>query len=150
MIGHFDPGAASRFRRMVSRTEPSRPAIPSPRLTWFTSVSSIGFVLSGCQQFLKLALLGARKAVLLQQMHYQFAGRAIEHSIHQVLQKTEGNIKFHTACSTAFPQPAPGQAESPGPIKNVPAEKLRSMLGLARVDYVAKDRMLAVVDTTLE
>jgi 3',5'-cyclic AMP phosphodiesterase CpdA len=70
--------------------------------------------------------------------------------IHQVLQKTEGNITFHTACSTAFPQPAPGTAASPGPIKNVPAEKLRSMLGLARVDFAAKGRMLAVVDSTLE
>ena len=44
--------------------------------------------------------------------------------IHQVLQKTEGHIAFHAACSTAFPQPAPaGTAESPGPMKNVPAEK---------------------------
>jgi len=70
--------------------------------------------------------------------------------IHQVLQKTEGNITFHTARSTAFPQPEPGKAESPGPIKNVAADRLRSMLGLTRVDYVEKDHMLAVVDSTLE
>jgi 3',5'-cyclic AMP phosphodiesterase CpdA len=70
--------------------------------------------------------------------------------IHQVLQKTEGNITFHTARSTAFPQPEPGKAESPGPIKNVPAEKLRSMLGLTRVDYVERGKALAVVDATLE
>ena len=41
--------------------------------------------------------------------------------IHQVMQKVEGNITFHTARSTAFPQPEPGKAESPGPIKTVPA-----------------------------
>jgi 3',5'-cyclic AMP phosphodiesterase CpdA len=70
--------------------------------------------------------------------------------IHQVLRKTEGNITFHTACSTAFPQPEPGKAESPGPIKNVAADKLRSMLGLTRVDYAGSRRMLAVVDATLE
>jgi 3',5'-cyclic AMP phosphodiesterase CpdA len=70
--------------------------------------------------------------------------------IHQVLQKTEGNITFHTARSTAFPQPEPGKAPSPGPIKNVPAEKLRSMLGLTRVDYVESPSMLAIVDQTLE
>jgi 3',5'-cyclic AMP phosphodiesterase CpdA len=70
--------------------------------------------------------------------------------IHQVLRKTEGNITFHTACSTAFPQPEPGKAESPGPIKNIAAEKLRSMLGLTRVDYSEQQRMLAVVDATLE
>jgi len=70
--------------------------------------------------------------------------------IHQVLQKTEGNITFHTARSTAFPQPAPGTAESPGPMKNVPAEKLRGMLGLTSVKYTVSGNSLAVVDSTLE
>ena len=37
--------------------------------------------------------------------------------IHQVLQKVEGNVAFHTAMSTAFPQPAPGSAPNPGPMK---------------------------------
>jgi 3',5'-cyclic AMP phosphodiesterase CpdA len=69
--------------------------------------------------------------------------------IHQILQKVEGNITFHTARSTAFPQPSPGQAESPGPIKNIAAEKLRSYLGLTRVDYVEHTGMLATTDSTL-
>jgi 3',5'-cyclic-AMP phosphodiesterase len=55
--------------------------------------------------------------------------------IHQVLQKVEGKIAFHTAMSTAFPQPAPGQAPSPGPML-VPAEKLRSVLGVTDVAFV--------------
>ncbi len=46
--------------------------------------------------------------------------------IHQVLQKTEGRVRFHTAMSTAFPQPAPGTAPAPGPMK-VPAEQLRQV-----------------------
>jgi len=70
--------------------------------------------------------------------------------IHQVMQKTEGNVVFHTARSTAFPQPAPGTAESPGPIKNVAADRLKGMLGLTSVRYVEKDQSLAVVDRTLE
>jgi len=70
--------------------------------------------------------------------------------IHQVLQKVEGNITFHTACSTAFPQPAPGKAESPGPLKNVPAEKLRRMLGMTSVRYVQRQGSLAVTDSSLE
>ena len=70
--------------------------------------------------------------------------------IHQVLQKTEGNITFHTARSTAFPQPEPGRADSPGPMKNVAAEKLRSMLGLTSVSYAQTRTKLAVVDRTLE
>jgi 3',5'-cyclic-AMP phosphodiesterase len=70
--------------------------------------------------------------------------------IHQVLQKTEGNIRFHTACSTAFPQPAPGTADSPGPMKNVAATKLRSMLGLTTVSYVENKGTLAIIDRSLE
>jgi len=70
--------------------------------------------------------------------------------IHQVMKKVEGNVTFHTAQSTAFPQPEPGKAESPGPMKNVAADKLKSMLGLASVTYVANKGALATVDSTLE
>jgi 3',5'-cyclic-AMP phosphodiesterase len=69
--------------------------------------------------------------------------------IHQVMQKVEGHVAFHTAASTAFPQPAPGTAPSPGPMK-VPADQLRKLLGLASVDYVRGRHALAVIDTTLE
>jgi Icc protein len=69
--------------------------------------------------------------------------------IHQTMQKVEGNIKFHTAMSTAFPQPAPGAAPSPGPLK-VPAEKLRAVLGIRQVEFVATPQHLAVVDSSLE
>jgi len=68
--------------------------------------------------------------------------------IHQVMQKIEGNATFHTAMSTAFPQPAPGTAPAPGPMK-VPAERLRSVLGLADVHYVQQNRSLAIVDSSL-
>ena len=68
--------------------------------------------------------------------------------IHQVVQKVEGNITFHTARSTAFPLPAPGTAPKPGPVK-VDAPKLRSFLGLTSVNYVESHPMLAVVDSTL-
>ncbi len=68
--------------------------------------------------------------------------------IHQVMQKVEGNVTFHTAMSTAFPQPAPGSAPAPGPMK-VPAEQLRSVLGIANVQYVVKSHSLAVVDANL-
>lgn len=69
--------------------------------------------------------------------------------IHQVMQKVEGKVTFHTAMSTAFPQPAPGQAASPGPMK-VPDEKLRSVLGIAHVNFVRGKHTLAVIDATLE
>jgi len=70
--------------------------------------------------------------------------------IHQTLQKVEGNITFHTACSTAFPQPKPGTAASPGPMKGVAAERLKSMLGLTGVRYIEGRKSLAIVDLSLE
>jgi hypothetical protein len=68
--------------------------------------------------------------------------------IHQTMLKTEGNITFHTATSTAFPQPAPGSAPAPGPMK-VPAEKLRTLLGLTSVNYQEHASSLAITDTPL-
>jgi Calcineurin-like phosphoesterase len=68
--------------------------------------------------------------------------------IHQIVQKVEGNMIFHTARSTCFPQPAPGTAPSPGPM-TVPAEQLRSMLGIASVEVRMGDKPLAITDTTL-
>jgi 3',5'-cyclic-AMP phosphodiesterase len=68
--------------------------------------------------------------------------------IHQVVQKVEGNVSFHTAMSTAFPQPAPGAAPGPGPMA-VPAGKLQSVLGVTDVKVVRGHNHLAVVDSSL-
>jgi 3',5'-cyclic AMP phosphodiesterase CpdA len=68
--------------------------------------------------------------------------------IHQLMQKVEGNVTFHTARSTAFPQPAPGTAPSPGP-KLVPAGELRKWLGVREVAYSPSPATLAVTDTDL-
>jgi 3',5'-cyclic AMP phosphodiesterase CpdA len=70
--------------------------------------------------------------------------------IHQVMQKVEGNVTFHTARSTAFPQPVPGTAASPGPMK-VPDDKLRTLLGVAEITLRQGDQRLAtIVDTPLQ
>jgi Icc protein len=68
--------------------------------------------------------------------------------IHQIMQKVEGNVTFHTAASTAFPQPQPGKADSPGPMK-VPAEQLRTLLGITDVNFVRGQHALAIVDSQL-
>lgn len=68
--------------------------------------------------------------------------------IHQIMQKVEGHVSFHTAMSTAFPQPAPGTAPAPGPMKVEP-EKLKSVLGITSVTFVPTRSTLAVVDATL-
>ena len=68
--------------------------------------------------------------------------------IHQTMQKVEGTVTFHTAASTAFPQPQPGKADSPGPMK-VPAEQLRALLGITDVNFVRGQQSLAIVDSSL-
>ena len=68
--------------------------------------------------------------------------------IHQTLQKVEGNITFHTATSTAFPQPQPGSAPAAGPMR-VPAEQLRGLLGITSVNYAEHEHTLAVTDIPL-
>lgn len=68
--------------------------------------------------------------------------------IHQTMQKVEGKVTFHTATSTAFPQPQPGKAASPGPMK-VPADQLRGVLGITDVNYTQNQHSLAIVDSSL-
>jgi 3',5'-cyclic-AMP phosphodiesterase len=68
--------------------------------------------------------------------------------IHQTLKKVEGNVTFHTATSTAFPQPAPGIAPKAGPMKVAP-EILPTVLGITEVNYVESSHSLAVVDAKL-
>ena len=68
--------------------------------------------------------------------------------IHQITQKVEGNIAFHTARSTAFPQPVGGQGPSPGPLK-VPTEQLHSMLGVTTASFVRGTEPIALIDATL-
>src|SRR5205814_4071973 len=69
--------------------------------------------------------------------------------IHQIMQKVEGNVTFHTALSTAFPQPAPGTAPSPGPMK-VADDKLRSVLGVTDVTFTRGQQRLAIIDQPLQ
>ena len=68
--------------------------------------------------------------------------------IHQTMKKVEGGLTFHTAMSTAFPQPEPGKAPKPGPMK-VDAGKLREYLGITDVNFVEGKSSLAIVDSKL-
>lgn len=68
--------------------------------------------------------------------------------IHQIVQKVEGNITFHTARSTAYPQPVAGQGKGPGPLK-VPADQLNKMLGVSSVSLVKHPHSSTISDSTL-
>jgi hypothetical protein len=65
------------------------------------------------------------------------------------MQKVEGKVVFHSARSTAFPQSEPGKG-TPGPMRDVPANRLRGMLGLTTVKHVEHATSLAIADPNLE
>lgn len=69
--------------------------------------------------------------------------------IHQIQQKVEGNVTFHTARSTAYPQPAPGAGAGPGPLKDLAAGPLSGYLGIRSVRHVKGRHDLAITDETL-
>ena len=64
------------------------------------------------------------------------------------MQKIDGKVSFHTAMSTAFPQPAPGTAPSAGPMK-VPTDQLQRVLGITDVNYLVSGSSLAIIDSPL-
>jgi 3',5'-cyclic AMP phosphodiesterase CpdA len=66
--------------------------------------------------------------------------------IHQIVQKIEGNITFHTARSTAYPQPAAGVGPGPGPL-TVSAADLPTRLGVTTITH--SEHSLSLSDTTL-
>jgi 3',5'-cyclic AMP phosphodiesterase CpdA len=68
--------------------------------------------------------------------------------IHQIVQKVEGNVTFHTARSTAYPQPAAGEGPGPGPLK-VPADQLSKMLGITSVSLAKHPAALSLKDTAI-
>lgn len=69
--------------------------------------------------------------------------------IHQIQQKVEGTVTFHTARSTAYPQPAPGNGPGPGPLKDLPAGKLQTYLGIRNVRHVQGQDAVTVAEEVL-
>ena len=85
---------------------------------------------------------------LLEQLRRFGSVTVLNGHIHQIVQKVEGNVTFHTARSTAYPQPPAGEGSGPGPLK-VAAEQLPGMLGVTSVSLRNHPRALALADATL-
>jgi len=68
--------------------------------------------------------------------------------IHQVMQKVEGNVTFHTARSTAFPQPAPGSA--PRGSDEGRRRQASPPARVASINFKAGEERLAIIDTPLQ
>jgi Icc protein len=134
-LGSLGPEQLDWLRRDVSGLASSTPIVVFAHVPLWTVYPAWGWGTDDSAQ--ALALLKRFGSVTVLNGH-----------IHQIMQKVEGNVTFHTARSTAFPQPEPGQAAAPGPM-NVPAERLKATLGLSSIDYRERPGQLAIVDSTL-
>ena len=134
-LGNLGPAQIEWLRKDLRGKSPSTPIVVFAHVPLWTVYPDWGWGTDDSEQ--ALALLRRFGSVTVLNGH-----------IHQVMQKVEGHIAFHTTMSTAFPQPAPGAAPSPGPMKVEPA-RLRSLLGLATVTYHQGQHSLAVVDSPL-
>ncbi|HEU5422200.1 MAG TPA: metallophosphoesterase [Nitrolancea sp.] len=134
-LGHLGPEQLDWLRKDVAGLSNSTPVVVFAHIPLWMIYPSWGWGTEDAEQ--ALSSLRRFGSVTVLNGH-----------IHQVMQKVEGNITFHTARGTAFPQPAPGTAPAPGPLK-VPADQLRKTLGIASVSYLEHKRSLAIVDSTL-
>ncbi|HEY5840674.1 MAG TPA: metallophosphoesterase [Mycobacterium sp.] len=69
--------------------------------------------------------------------------------VHQLFTKTEGNITFHSATTTAYPLPHPGDGPAPKPV-TLPAGKLHDALGIREVSYIKGQQALALKEEKLQ
>ncbi|KAA1007245.1 metallophosphoesterase [Paraburkholderia panacisoli] len=68
--------------------------------------------------------------------------------IHQIVSKVGGNITFHTAGSTAYPQPTAGIGPGPMPL-TVASDQLPGMLDVTSIKIVRHPLKATLADTTL-
>lgn len=134
-LGQIGPEQLAWLKKDLQRVSSSTPVVVFAHIPLWSVYPKWGWGTSDSEQ--ALMLLKRFGSVTVLNGH-----------IHQVMQKVEGNVAFHSAMSTAFPQPAPGSAPAPGPML-VPAERLRQVLGIREVNFVAGKHDLAVVDSPL-
>lgn len=69
--------------------------------------------------------------------------------VHQLFSKTEDNVTFYSATTTAYPLPHPGDGPSPKPL-TLPAGKLHDALGIREVSYSRGQNAVALKEETLQ
>ena len=134
-LGTLGPDQLAWLKRDVSRLSNSTPIVVFAHIPLWTVYPAWGWGTDDSEQ--ALGLLKRFGSVTVLNGH-----------IHQIMQKVEGHMAFHTAMSTAFPQPAPGTAPAPGPM-TVDVARLTSVLGIADVTFIPGRSSLAIVDATL-
>jgi 3',5'-cyclic-AMP phosphodiesterase len=134
-MGQLGPDQIAWLKADLAGRSASTPVVVFAHIPLWTVYADWGWGTEDAQQ--ALALLRPFGSVTVLNGH-----------IHQIAQKVEGDICFHTARSTAFPQPVGGQAPSPGPM-TVPAGQLHAMLGVTTASFVRGRAPIALIDAAL-
>ncbi len=134
-MGNLGAAQLAWLKRDLAGLTSSTPVVVFAHIPLWTVYAQWGWGTGDAQQ--ALALLRRFGSVTILNGH-----------IHQIAQKVEGKMTFHTARSTAFPQPAPGTAPSPGPQLVAPGE-LRGLLGITDVLFRRGAERIALIDSTL-
>jgi 3',5'-cyclic AMP phosphodiesterase CpdA len=135
-LGSLGPEQLDWLRKDVERLDPSTPIIVYTHMPLWMLYPQWGWGTEDGDQ--ALSLMKRFKSVSVLQGH-----------IHQIQSKIDGNLTLHTARSTAFPIVEAGKGPGPVPDKNVPPDKLRSMIGLTRVNYRGQKHSVGIFDSSL-
>jgi hypothetical protein len=134
-LGHLGPDQLDYVRRDVARLSAETPIIVFSHIPLFAMYPKWGW--------------GTDDAVRLLAMLRRFASvTCLNGHVHQLFTKTEGNVTFHSATTTAYPLPAPGDGPAPEPV-TLPAGRLRSALGIRTVSWRPGRASLAIADERL-
>ncbi|HXM54496.1 MAG TPA: metallophosphoesterase [Candidatus Dormibacteraeota bacterium] len=134
-MGHLGPDQLNWIRKDLAGLSSETPLVVFAHVPLFAMYPAWGWSTDDAVQ--ALAMMKRFAAVTCLNGH-----------VHQVMSKVEGNVTFHTARATGFPQPRPGEAPNPGPL-TVPAGQLHAALGITEARYVARTSHLAVIDDPL-
>jgi 3',5'-cyclic AMP phosphodiesterase CpdA len=135
-MGHLGPDQLDWIKRDLAGLSSETPLVVFAHIPLFAMYPAWGWSTDDATQ--ALSMMKRFGAVTVLNGH-----------VHQVMTKVEGNVTFHTARATAFPQPAPGAAPNPGPLV-VPSDQLHQALGIMQATYTAHTGHVAIVDDTLQ
>jgi 3',5'-cyclic AMP phosphodiesterase CpdA len=134
-LGHLGPEQIDFVRKDVAGLSPDTPIVVFSHIPLFAMYPQWGWSTDDALRVLNL--LNRFGSVTCLNGH-----------VHQLFSKTEGNVTFHSATTTAYPLPAPGQAPAPTP-QVLPAGHLKEALGIRTVTYKTGTSALAVTDQRL-
>ncbi|MFI6475921.1 metallophosphoesterase family protein [Streptomyces sp. NPDC050516] len=134
-LGHLGTDQINFVRRDVAGLKSDTPIVVFSHIPLFAMYPKWGWSTDDALQV--LALLKRFSSVTCLNGH-----------VHQLFSRTEGNVTFHSATTTAYPLPAPGHGSAPTP-QVLPAGQLKSALGIRSVTYRQGTAALAITDERL-